>query len=57
MYKVMFMGTPDIAVPCLDMLFKREDCEIVGVVTQPDRKKGRGYELAAPPVKEFSGYS
>jgi len=54
MYKVMFMGTPDIAVPCLDMLFKREDCEIVGVVTQPDRKKGRGYELAPPPVKEFA---
>ncbi len=52
--RVMFMGTPDIAVPCLDMLSKREDCEIVGVVTQPDRKKGRGYELAPPPVKEFA---
>ncbi|MBO5452920.1 MAG: methionyl-tRNA formyltransferase [Clostridia bacterium] len=48
------MGTPDIAVPCLEMLCKRDDCEIVGVVTQPDRKKGRGYELAPPPVKEFA---
>lgn len=52
--KVMFMGTPDIAIPCLEMLFEREDIDIVGIVTQPDRKKGRGYELSFPPVKEFA---
>ena len=52
--KVMFMGTPDIAIPCLEMLSSREDIDVVGVVTQPDRKKGRGYELLPPPVKEFA---
>ena len=52
--KVMFMGTPDIAVPCLEMLCNRDDIDVVGVVTQPDRKKGRGYELSSPPVKVFA---
>ncbi len=43
------MGTPDFSVPCLEALIKNED--VVGVFTQPDKPKGRGYELTPPPVK------
>lgn len=43
------MGTPDFSVPCLEALIKTE--EVVGVFTQPDKPKGRGYELTPPPVK------
>lgn len=44
------MGTPDFAVPSLDLL-SQEDYEIALVVTQPDRPKGRGRKLVPPPVK------
>lgn len=49
--RIVFMGTPDFAVPCLRKLVENE-YEVVGVVTQPDRPRGRKKELAAPPVKE-----
>lgn len=49
--KVVFMGTPDFAVECLEALIKAGH-EVVCVITQPDRPKGRGNKLAAPPVKE-----
>ena len=45
------MGTPDFAVPCLRKLIENQ-YEVVAVVTQPDRPRGRKRELAAPPVKE-----
>jgi len=48
--KIVFMGTPVFAVPCLEMLIN-EEYEIAAVVTQPDRPKGRGNKLEAPPVK------
>ncbi len=48
--RVIFMGTPDFAVPCLNSLIKSEH-NVVGVFTQPDKPKGRGYELTPPPVK------
>ena len=48
--RIIFMGTPDFAVPCLKALVKSEN-QVVGVFTQPDKPKGRGYELAPPPVK------
>lgn len=48
--KIVFMGTPDFAVPCLQALIDHKH-EIVGVVTQPDRAKGRGNKLTPPPVK------
>ena len=48
--RVVFMGTPDFAVPSLEALLKSGD-DIVGVVTQPDRPKGRGQSLAPSPVK------
>lgn len=47
--RIIFMGTPDFSVPCLEALIKNED--VVGVFTQPDKPKGRGYELTPPPVK------
>lgn len=48
--RIIFMGTPDFSVPCLEALINSE-YEVVGVFTQPDKPKGRGYELAPPPVK------
>ncbi len=50
MIKVVFLGTPDIAVKSLEKLNK--EFEVVAVVTQPDRPKGRGNKLTPPPVKE-----
>lgn len=49
--KIVFMGTPDFAVGALENLI-RTGHEIVLCVTQPDKPKGRGKELAPPPVKE-----
>ncbi len=48
--RIVFMGTPDFAVPCLQRLIADGE-EVVGVFTQPDKPKGRGYELTPPPVK------
>lgn len=48
--RVVFMGTPDFAVPALKALFHAGH-HVRLVVTQPDRPKGRGKKLAAPPVK------
>ena len=50
MTKIVFMGTPDFSVPVLRKLVE-EGYEIVGVVTQPDRPKGRKKALTPPPVK------
>ncbi|APH07065.1 methionyl-tRNA formyltransferase [Bacillus weihaiensis] len=50
MTKIVFMGTPDFSVPILRSLIK-EGYDIVGVVTQPDRPKGRKKTLTPPPVK------
>ena len=50
-FRIVFMGTPDFAVPPLNAL-KESDHDVVAVVTQPDRPKGRGRKLAPPPVKE-----
>ena len=49
--KVVYMGTPDFAVPPLRALVKA-GYELVGVVTQPDKPKGRSKTLLPPPVKE-----
>jgi methionyl-tRNA formyltransferase len=48
--RLVFMGTPDFAVPTLDRL-ARSDHEIAGVVTRPDTSRGRGRRLASPEVK------
>ena len=51
--KVLFMGTPDFAVGTLEELVKSRH-EIAGVVTQPDKPKGRGKAMQFPPVKEVA---
>lgn len=48
--KIVFMGTPHFAVPSLQMLID-EGHNIAAVITQPDRKSGRGQKVASPPVK------
>lgn len=48
--RIVFMGTPDFAVPSLERLL-RDGHQVVGVFTQPDKPQGRGYKLAPPPVK------
>jgi len=49
--RIIFLGTPEFAVPTLERSFQAGH-EVVAVLTQPDRPKGRGHQLAAPPVKE-----
>ena len=49
--KIVFMGTPDFAVPTLEALYQSRH-EVAAVVTQPDKPKGRGKAMAMPPVKE-----
>lgn len=48
--RIVFMGTPDFAVPTLEALIAGH--EVAAVVTQPDKPKGRGKAMAFPPVKE-----
>ncbi len=48
--KILFMGTPEFAVPCLDALIKN-GYQVCGVVTQPDKPAGRGHKMTPPPVK------
>lgn len=50
--KVIFMGTPDFAVPVLEGLI--ENYEVVLVVSQPDKKVGRKQELRNTPIKEVA---
>jgi methionyl-tRNA formyltransferase len=51
--KLIFMGTPAFAVPTLEALISQGH-NVLAVVTQPDRPKGRGKKLAAPAVKELA---
>ncbi len=48
--RILFMGTPEFAVPCLEALINSEH-KVVGAVTQPDKPAGRGHKLTPPPVK------
>src|SRR5665647_906795 len=50
--KIMFMGTPDFAIPCLKKLISNH--EVVAVVTQTDKPKGRGHKMLPPPVKAYA---
>lgn len=52
--KILFMGTPDLAAVCLEAVYNKADVEVVGVLTQPDKPKGRGRKLVPPPVKVFA---
>jgi methionyl-tRNA formyltransferase len=52
--RVVFMGTGEIGLPSLRALIARPDCELVAVVTQPDKPAGRGKHLQAPEVKRVA---
>ena len=52
-WRIIFFGTPSFALPALQSLLKGPD-EVVGVVTQPDREKGRGRKIVISPVKELA---
>jgi methionyl-tRNA formyltransferase len=51
--RIVFMGSPEFAIPTLRSLVDRYN--VVGVVTQPDRPAGRGRTLTPPPVKKLAG--
>ena len=51
--KLVFMGTPEFAVPSLDMLVKN-GYNVAAVITQQDKPKGRGMDIGSPPVKEYA---
>lgn len=51
--RIIFMGTPEFAIPSLKALVESGH-DVVLVITQPDKPKGRGKKLAAPPVKEYA---
>src|SRR5437899_12963241 len=52
MMRIVFCGTPSFAVPTLKHLLAQPDIEIVGVITQPDRPRGRGQSVSFSAVKE-----
>ena len=51
--RIVFMGTPEFAVPSLEALLQSDDT-VVGIVTQPDKPKGRGQTMAASPIKQVA---
>ncbi|MDV2995577.1 MAG: Methionyl-tRNA formyltransferase [Chroococcidiopsis sp. SAG 2025] len=52
--KVVFFGTPEFAVPTLEKLLSHPEFDVVAVVTQPDKRRGRGNELIPSPVKSVA---
>lgn len=52
--KIIFFGTPEFAVPSLEKLLNTPEIEVVGVVTQPDRRRGRGNQLSPSPIKTLA---
>ena len=54
MLKVVFFGTPQIAVPSLEHLTNQPDIKVVKVVTQPDKPSGRGQKLVSSPIKQLA---
>ena len=54
MIKIIFFGTPKIAVKSLEYLYNSDKIEVLAVVTQPDKPAGRGHKLTMSPVKEFA---
>ncbi|MDQ6954117.1 MAG: methionyl-tRNA formyltransferase [Mariprofundaceae bacterium] len=52
MMRIVFAATPGFSVPCLQALLDCSDMDVVGVVSQPDRKSGRGMRLTPSPVKK-----
>jgi methionyl-tRNA formyltransferase len=51
--KIVFMGTPDFSIPTLKSIYKSEH-ELFGIVTTPDKERGRGQKITFTPVKQFA---
>jgi methionyl-tRNA formyltransferase len=54
MLRIIYLGTPQFAVPTLRELISADDFEVVAAVCQPDRPKGRGNKVEEPPVKQVA---
>ena len=54
MIKVVFFGTPRIALKSLEYLYNSSSIDVIGVVTQPDKPAGRGNKITMSPLKEFA---
>jgi len=54
MIKVVFFGTPKIALNSLAHLINSDKIDVVAIVTQPDKPSGRGHKLTFPPIKEYA---
>jgi methionyl-tRNA formyltransferase len=52
--KIVFFGTPQFAVPTLEALLADPTFDVVAVVTQPDKRRGRGHELSPSPIKSVA---
>ncbi|MEX0268666.1 methionyl-tRNA formyltransferase [Leptolyngbyaceae cyanobacterium UHCC 1019] len=52
--KIVFFGTPEFAVPSLEGLLAHPDFDVIAVVTQPDKRRGRGNQLIPSPVKALA---
>ena len=51
--RIIFWGTPEYSIPSLDIFIKSKH-EVIGVVSQPDKKRSRGNKLISSPVKSFA---
>lgn len=54
MIKIVFFGTPKIALKSLEYLYHSNKIEVLAVVTQPDKPAGRGHKISMSPIKEFA---
>lgn len=54
MIKLIYWGTPQFAVPSLERLLQAPDLDVLGVVTQPDKRRGRGSKVSPSPVKSVA---
>lgn len=52
--RIVYFGTPQFAVPSLETLIQHPDFEVVAVVTQPDKRRGRGSQVMPSPVKQVA---
>ena len=52
--RVVFAGTPDFSIPCLNALYEAANVEVVGIYTQPDRPAGRGKKVQPSPIKKLA---
>ena len=52
--KIVFLGTPEFAIPSLEALLKISWVEVLAVCTQTDKESGRGKKIHEPPIKQFA---